>query len=189
MTSNFPSRRFDIRDYGMVFAGVQKNLGPAGATVVIVDEALVKPNPTMTTIGNYDIQIQKDSLYNTGPTFPIYVVKEVAKFLLDTGGIDAWETMNQEKADMVYNVIDDSNGFYVNEVKPDCRSRLNVPFRVGHNQALETLFLAEAAEWKLVDLAGYGGVGIRASIYNGVPYKGVERLRDFMKWFQVRYQK
>ena len=114
-------------------------------------------------------------------------MKEYTKFLLDTGGMPAWEQMTKEKAEMIYNVIDESKGFYTNEIYPKHRSRLNIPFRVMYDKGLEFMFLREARDQNMIDLEGYKGNGIRASIYNGVPYKGVEKLRDFMVWFQQKY--
>jgi len=121
------------------------------------------------------------------------MMKEYAKFLIDTGGMDVWEKMNKEKAEMIYKVIDESKGFYINEVDKSCRSRMNIPFRCLKDIGLEHLFLREAERRKLVGLRSSNFIqmiypGIRASLYNGVPYLGVVRLRDFMVWFKKHFR-
>jgi len=187
MTSNIATRTFNMKKFGIVFASAQKNIGPAGVTIVIVKKDIIKERNDIPEVANYRKLIEKNSLLNTGPTFPIFIVKEFTKFLVQTGGIKAWENMNQEKAQMLYEIIDESKGFYTNKVFAPHRSRMNVTFRCRKDPGMEFLFLREAENFCLVDLKGYSGIGIRASIYNGVAFNAVKRLANFMIWFKKNY--
>jgi phosphoserine aminotransferase len=187
-SSDFLSRPIPIAKYGLVYACAQKNAGPAGVTIVIIREDLLQRSvSSLPGYLNYDNHAREDSLYNTPPTFAIYVADLVAKWLLDeVGGLAAMHQINQRKAQLLYDVIDVSDGFYQGHAALDCRSCMNVTFRL-QSDALQSAFLQEAQRQDLVALKGHRSVGgIRASIYNAMPVEGVERLRDHMQEFLRR---
>ncbi len=181
-SSDFLSRPLDIGRYGLIYACAQKNAGPAGVTIVIIREDLLeRSTDALPGYLNYATHAQHNSMYNTPPTFAVYLVGLVAKWLLDDiGGLEAMHEVNQRKAATLYEAIDASGGFYRGHSRKECRSLMNVTFRLP-SEELETAFLAEAAKRGLTALKGHRSVGgIRASIYNAMPVEGVEALRDLM---------
>ncbi len=183
MSSDILSRPVDISRFGIIFAGAQKNLGPAGVTVVIIREDLLARTPDATpTILRYKTHADQGSLFNTPPCFAIYVVGEVLKWLLDQGGVAAIHQQNREKAALLYQVIDGSD-YYRGHAEVGSRSLMNIPFNLPTPE-LERKFLAEAAAAGLAGLKGHRSIGgCRASIYNAFPYAGVVRLTQFMASF------
>ena len=189
MSSDILSKRVDISKFGMIYAGAQKNLGPSGVTVVIVRKDLLeKANPDIPTILNYTTHSKNNSLYNTPPTFGIYMLGEVLKWVEEQGGLGAIEKRNEEKAALIYDVIDNSNGFYTGHATPESRSLMNITFRVA-DEVLEKQFLAEAKDAGFVGLDGHRSVGgCRASAYNAVPVATCQALAEFMIEFQSNNQ-
>ena len=190
MSSNFMSRHVDVSKYAVIYAGVQKNLGPAGNTVVIVDEKyLGKSEHPMTPIYcSWKTASDAGSMYNTPSCFSIYVMGLYLKYTKEKGGLQYWEDLSAKKSNLIYNLIDSSDGFYGAPVEKSCRSRMNIPFIIdGGNEALEKKFLDEATAAGLINLAGHRSVGgLRASVYNGMPIEGVESLAAFMTDFQEK---
>ena len=187
-SSDFLSRPVDIRKYGIFYACAQKNAGPSGVTVVIIrKELLQRSSDKLPGYMNYQIHAEAQSLWNTAPTFPIYVMMLVTKWLItDIGGLEKMEAQNRAKAKMLYEVIDQSNGFYTGHAQPQCRSMMNVSFRLPSDE-LASKFVKQAEDRGMTDLKGHRSVGgIRASIYNAMPVAGVETLRDFMIDFRDR---
>ncbi|MDS4028793.1 MAG: 3-phosphoserine/phosphohydroxythreonine transaminase [Candidatus Contendobacter sp.] len=185
-SSTLLSRPLDVSKFGVIYAGAQKNIGPAGLTIVIVREDLmsqiVAGTPTML---DYAAMAKEGSMYNTPPTYAWYIAGLVFQWLKARGGLTAMAERNQAKAELLYKAIDES-GFYKNPVDPAYRSWMNVPFTLA-DEALDKLFLAEAKSAGLLTLAGHRSVGgMRASIYNAVPLEGVRALVDFMADFQKR---
>nr|VFJ48847.1 MAG: phosphoserine aminotransferase apoenzyme [Candidatus Kentron sp. FW]VFJ57069.1 MAG: phosphoserine aminotransferase apoenzyme [Candidatus Kentron sp. FW] len=187
MSSNILSRPIDVDRFGIIYAGAQKNIGPAGLTVVIVREELVgKPMDHTPTVIDYETQIEAGSMSNTPPTFAWYMAGLVFEWLIDEGGLTVMAERNQRKADKLYGTIDNS-GFYTNPVDPKCRSRMNIPFTLADDK-LDNTFLSEAAAIGLKSLKGHRSVGgMRASIYNAMPEAGVDKLVEFMKEFERKY--
>ncbi|MFZ7230777.1 3-phosphoserine/phosphohydroxythreonine transaminase [Avibacterium avium] len=183
MSSNILSREVDINQFGIIYAGAQKNLGPAGITIVIVHEDLIgKARKTTPSIWNYEVQANSDSMINTPPTFAWYLCSLVFKYLLERGGVKAAEKRNQEKAQLLYDYLDQSD-FYHNSVAKNNRSLMNVTFSTG-NDELNVKFVGEAAEAGLQALKGHKVIGgMRASIYNAMPIEGVKALIAFMEKF------
>lgn len=187
-SSDFLHRQIDINKYGLMYACAQKNAGPAGVTVVIIRRDLLqRGSDSLPGYLNYNNHAQADSEWNTPPTFAIWVLGKVAKWLRDdVGGLAAMESVNRAKAKLLYDAIDQSGGFYTGHAKPDCRSLMNATFTLP-NDDLQSAFLAEAAENNLVSLKGHRSVGgIRASIYNAMPTEGVETLANFMSQFATK---
>ncbi len=184
MSSDILSRKVDINKFSMIYAGAQKNLGPAGVTVVIIKDDLVNSCPDdIPVYFNYKTHADKDSLYNTPPCFPIYIVMLVLEWIEKSGGLDKIEKINEEKGGMLYDTIDKYPDFYKGTAEKDSRSLMNVTFRLP-NEELEKKFIEEASSKEMVGLKGHRSVGgIRASIYNALPVEGVEKLCDFMKSF------
>jgi phosphoserine aminotransferase len=188
MSSNFMSRPIEISKHAAIYAGLQKNAGPAGMCVNIVSPAFcdgsreLKINPTYTS---WKTCAEADSMYNTPACFTIYVMGEYLKYTKEKGGVTYWNEMADKKSGLLYETIDGSDGFYSAPVAKDCRSRMNVPFIIkGDDAALTKTFLEEAKKQQLYTLAGHRSVGgCRASIYNGMPMEGVEKLAAFMKAF------
>ncbi|URL02621.1 3-phosphoserine/phosphohydroxythreonine transaminase [Avibacterium sp. 20-126] len=183
MSSNILSREVDINQFGIIYAGAQKNLGPAGITIVIVREDLIgKAREATPSIWNYAVQANSDSMINTPPTFAWYLCSLVFKYLLAKGGVKAAEKRNQEKAQLLYDYLDQSD-FYHNSVAKNNRSLMNVTFSTG-NDELNMKFVTEAAEVGLQALKGHKVIGgMRASIYNAMPIEGVKALIAFMEKF------
>jgi phosphoserine aminotransferase len=185
MSSDIFSYPFDVSKFGLIYAGAQKNLGPAGVTIVIIREDLLeRSQDTLHTMLNYKIHAENNSLYNTPPVFGIYIIGLVAKWLLNLGGLEAIAKINDEKAKLIYDAIDNSNGFYRGHAEKDSRSKMNITFRLP-SEELEKKFVKEATEKGLVGLKGHRSVGgLRASVYNAFPVEGAKALVDFMKDFQ-----
>jgi phosphoserine aminotransferase len=185
MSSNLLSRPLDVSRLGLIYAGAQKNIGPAGLALVIVREDLVGiGEPAPPAMLDYATHAKARSMYNTPPTFAVYVAGLVFQWLLENGGLDAAEERNVAKAKLLYDFIDSSE-FYLNPVEVADRSRMNVPFRLA-DSALEADFLAGAAKNDLVELKGHRSVGgMRASLYNAMPIEGVQALVDYMADFAV----
>ena len=185
MSSCILSEEIDVKKFGLIYAGAQKNIAPAGVTIVIVRKDLLgSALPICPVMLNYAVQDKNDSLYNTPPCFPIYVSMLVFRWLKELGGVKAIQKINEEKAGMLYDFIDNSS-FYTNNVVKKDRSIMNVPF-VTPNADLDAQFVAEATKQGLVSLKGHRLVGgMRASIYNAMPKEGVVKLIDFMKKFEL----
>jgi phosphoserine aminotransferase len=180
MSSDILSRPIDVSKFGLIYAGAQKNLGPSGVTVVIVREDLVEPNEHIPTMLRYSTHLDNDSLYNTPPVYSVYMVNLVLNWIKDNGGLAAMEKRNQEKAQLIYDVIDQSGGFYRGVARPEYRSPMNITFRL-ENEELEKLFIKQSQEQGFVGLKGHRSVGgLRASTYNAVPYESCAALRQFM---------
>lgn len=188
MSSNFCSKPVDVSKFALIYAGAQKNIGPSGVTIVIVRKDLLgAAQPITPVMLDYKIHADNNSLYNTPPCFAIYVCGLVFSDLLANGGLEGAEKRNLEKAKILYDAIDESNGFYKCPVEKSVRSLMNVPFTM-ENPELEAKFIKTAAEQGMVQLKGHRSVGgIRASIYNAMPKAGVERLVALMRDFQARH--
>lgn len=187
MSSDFMSRRVDVSKFGVIYAGAQKNLGPAGVTVVIIRKDLLEGIPSnIPTMLRYDIHAKNDSLYNTPPCFSVYIVNLVLHWLKNNGGLAAAEKRNTEKASLIYDTIDNSGGFYRGHALKDSRSLMNITFRLP-NEELEKTFAAEAIKQGMIGLKGHRSVGgLRASVYNAMSREGCMALADFMKAFQSK---
>lgn len=185
MSSCILSEDIDVKNFGLIYAGAQKNIAPAGLTIVIVKKELLgKAKDICPTMLRYDIQDKNDSLYNTPPCFPIYMSLLVFRWLKAMGGVKVIQKVNEEKAKMLYDFIDNSS-FYKNKVAVKDRSIMNVPF-VSPSEELDAKFIAEASKNGLVSLKGHRITGgMRASIYNAMPVDGVKKLIDFMKKFEL----
>ena len=186
MSSDIFSRPFDVARHALIYAGAQKNLAPAGVTLAIVRDDMLKRSPsTLHTMLNYAVHAENQSLYNTPPVFPIYVMRLVMTWLLKNGGLEAVDAVNARKAGKLYAEID-RTGFYRGHAHADCRSRMNVTFRLP-GEELEKKFAKEATAAGLDGLKGHRSVGgMRASIYNAFPEAGVDALVDFMRQFEQR---
>ena len=185
-SSDFLSRPLPIEKYGLLYAGAQKNVGPSGMAVVIIREDLLERTPDgLPVLLDYKVMAENDSLYNTPPSFGIYMVALVVEWLMqEIGGLDKMATLNKAKAEMLYGVIDGSGGYYRGHAQAESRSRMNVSFRLP-NEELEAAFIKQATEADLHGLKGHRSVGgCRASIYNAMPVEGVQALCDFMQAFQ-----
>lgn len=185
MSSDILSRPVDVTKYGLIFAGAQKNLGPAGVTVVIIREDLLARTPDKTpTMLSYATHADKGSMFNTPPCFSIYVVGEVLKWLKKQGGVAAIEKINKAKAQLLYDAIDSGN-YYRGHAEKDSRSLMNISFNLPTPE-LEAKFIAEATQVGLNGLKGHRSIGgCRASIYNAFPQEGVVKLVEFMKAFEA----
>jgi phosphoserine aminotransferase len=183
-SSSLLSQPLDVSKFGLIYAGAQKNIGPAGVVVVIVREDLIgEVLPGTPTMLDYKVAADNGSMYNTPPTFSWYLAGLVFKWLKHIGGLGKMAEINQRKAGILYSAIDESDGFYHNPVMKPYRSIMNVPFTLV-DPSLEKTFLRDAEARGLLNLAGHRSVGgMRASIYNAVPEEGVEALVDFMKDF------
>ncbi len=186
MSSNILSRKINVADYGVIYGGAQKNIGPAGLTIVIVREDLLGfASPLCPSAFNWKIVAEHGSMYNTPPTYAIYIAGLVFKWLKQRGGIDAMEKINISKAALLYDFIDGSS-LYENRVQRECRSRMNVPFFL-RDESLNAEFLQATKERGLIQLKGHSSVGgMRASIYNAMPLEGVQALVNFMREFEGR---
>ncbi len=188
-SSNILSRPIDVAAHGLLYAGAQKNIGPAGLCVVIVREDLLAPSRAVPSpLLEYAIEARENSMLNTPPTFAWYLAGLVFRWLKAEGGVAAIAARNEEKARRLYAAIDGSGGFYRNEVALRARSRMNVPFLL-QDPRLDEVFLAEAGEAGLLNLKGHrlAGGGMRASLYNAMPLEGVQALVDFMGDFARRH--
>jgi phosphoserine aminotransferase len=186
-SSHVASRPVDWSRVGLAFAGAQKNLGPAGLTLVVVREDLLgSALPICPSAFNYQTVADNHSMFNTPPTFAIYIAGLIFKWLKRQGGITAMEQRNQAKAKLLYEAIDTS-AFYFNRVQPHCRSRMNVPFYL-RDESRNDAFLAGAKAANLLQLKGHKSVGgMRASIYNAMPLQGVQALVEYMREFEQKH--
>ena len=184
MSSHILSRPVDISQFGVIYAGAQKNIGPAGLTIVIVrDDLLEVASPLTPSVFNWKTQAENQSMINTPTTYSIYVAGLVFEWLIELGGLPAIEKQNIKKAELLYNYIDSSD-FYSNPIDIKNRSRMNVPFRIL-NEDLHASFVTGAENLGMIGLKGHRLVGgIRASIYNAMPIEGVQALVDYMKDFE-----
>lgn len=188
-SSDFLSRPMEVRRYGLIYAGAQKNVGPAGVTIVIIRQDLLEQVPDhLPTMLNYKVHAEHHSLYNTPPVFAIYIVMLVTRWLRESiGGLEAMHRLNQQKAQILYDVIDRSEGFYRGHAQPDSRSLMNVTWRLP-SEELEAAFVQQAKAEGLHELKGHRSVGgIRASIYNAMPIEGVRALAQFMEHFLQKH--
>ena len=188
-SSDFLSRPLPVADHGLLYAGAQKNAGPAGVTIVIVREALLERAPQdLHTMLDYRIHAQNNSMYNTPPVFAIYLLLLVTDWLREEiGGLQKMAALNTRKAGLLYAAIDASAGFYRGHARTDSRSQMNVTFRMPSEQ-LERDFLAQAAARGLHGLEGHRSVGgVRASLYNAMSLAGAQALRDFMVEFCAQH--
>ena len=185
-SSDILSRELDVNKYGLIYAGAQKNMGPSGVTLVILRDDLLQRIPdNLATMLDYRVHVENKSLYNTPNTWGIYIMGLVCKWLQDQGGLAGMERQNDEKARLIYDAID-ATDFYRGHADADCRSTMNVTFRLPAEE-LDKKFVAEATAQGLDGLKGHRSVGgIRASIYNAFPRAGVEALVSFMKDFERR---
>ncbi len=186
MSSDILSQPVNVSDYGMIYFGVQKNVGPAGVVIAIIREDLIRDdvNPATPTMLKYKTQADNDSLYNTPPCYGIYVCGLVFKWVKEMGGLEAMKAHNEKKAAILYDFVDSSKMFKGTVEKKD-RSLMNVPFVTG-NDDLDAKFVKEATAAGFVNLKGHRSVGgMRASIYNAMPIEGVEKLVQFMKDFEA----
>lgn len=184
-SSDFMCRPLDINKYGLLYACAQKNAGPAGVTVVVIRKDLLdRADSNIPGYLNYKNHADNDSEWNTPPTFAIYVLGKVARWIQqDIGGLEAMEVFNREKASLLYNAIDNSSGFYTGHATTECRSLMNATFNLP-NDDLQAKFIAEAGAQNLAALKGHRSVGgIRASVYNAMPMEGAAALASFMNDF------
>jgi phosphoserine aminotransferase len=186
-SSDIFSKVIDVSKYGVIYAGAQKNLGPAGVTLVIIrDDMLSRCQDSLHTMLNYKTHAENNSLYNTPPVFAIYVVGLVLKWLINNGGLNAMVKLNEGKAKLLYDCIDNSGGYYRGHADQDSRSKMNIPFRLPSEEH-EKKFIKDSADADFIGLKGHRSVGgLRASIYNAFPLKGVKDLVEFMKEFQKK---
>jgi phosphoserine aminotransferase len=187
MSSHLLSRVIDVSKYGVIYGGAQKNIGPAGLTLVIVREDLLdRALPITPSVFHWKEQAEADSMLNTPPTYAVYVAGLVFEWLLAKGGVAAIEQENLAKARLLYDYLDQTD-FYTNPVRKEDRSRMNVPFKLRY-ESLDEPFLRGAKELGMVQLKGHRSVGgMRASLYNAMPLAGVQTLVDYMKAFERRH--
>lgn len=187
MSSDYMSRPVPWDKFDLIYGGAQKNLGPAGLTVIFIRRSILENcNPNLARYLKYPEQVDKDSMLNTPPVFAIYMLGKVLAWMQQAGGVRAMETAAAHKSALLYDTIDTSANYYRCPVEPRCRSQMNVVFRLPSEDA-EARFLNEAADADLVNLKGHRSVGgVRASIYNAMPEAGVQALADFMREFQRR---
>ncbi|MBR3747825.1 MAG: 3-phosphoserine/phosphohydroxythreonine transaminase [Selenomonadaceae bacterium] len=185
MSSDMLSRPVDFKKFSLIYAGVQKNLGPAGVVIVVAKKSFIEKSlDILPTMLRYDTFYKKNSLYNTPPAFAIYIVGKVVTWIKNCGGLEEMARRNKIKAKLLYDAIDNSDGFYRGHAEKDSRSFMNVTFRLP-NEELEKKFVAEALEKNLSGVKGHRSVGgMRASIYNAMPIEGAEALSDFMDKFR-----
>ncbi|QHT63829.1 3-phosphoserine/phosphohydroxythreonine transaminase [Paenibacillus lycopersici] len=187
MSSDILSRSVDVGKFGLIYAGAQKNLGPSGVTIVIAREDLVAESPkTIPTMLRYDTHVKNNSLYNTPPSFSIYLVGLMLKWVKERGGVAALEQFNRDKTKLIYDAIDTSGGFYRGFADMGSRSLMNITFRLA-TEELEKQFVKESEQAGFVGLKGHRSVGgLRASTYNAVPMESCKALAEFMAEFMKR---
>ena len=188
MSSDIMARPIDAEKFSLIYAGAQKNLGPAGVTVVIIKkDFLDTAQEVNATMLKYATHAEKNSLYNTPPCFSIYMVNLVCQWILEQGGLKAMEAKNRRKAQYLYDAIDQSNGYYIGHAEKDSRSLMNVTFTMA-NSDLEKEFVAEGEAQGFIGIKGHRSVGgLRASIYNAMPEEGAKALAQFMADFQAKH--
>jgi phosphoserine aminotransferase len=186
-SSDILHKKIDVSKYALIYAGAQKNIGPSGVTLVIIRKDLLeRSSDSLHTMLNYKTHVENNSLYNTPNTFGIYIIALVAKWLKSLGGLDGMYKINKEKADLLYKCIDNSGGFYKGHADKDSRSLMNITFNLA-TEELEKKLVSEATAAGFDGLKGHRSVGgLRASIYNAFPKKGIEDLVSFMKDFQQK---
>jgi len=194
MSSNFCSRPIDVSKHAYIYAGIQKNLGPAGMSVGFLNPEFASGKHELKicpTYCSFKTCADNGSMYNTPACFTMYAMGEYLKYTKKVGGLAHWAELSNKKSGLIYDAISDSDGFYKCPIEKGARSRMNIPFTImGGNEELEKKFLEGAKKEKLYTLAGHRSVGgCRASLYNGMPVEGVEKLRDFMKSFQDENRK
>jgi phosphoserine aminotransferase len=189
MSSSILSRPIDVSRYGLIYGGAQKNIGPAGLTIVIVrDDLIGDALPITPTAFDYKLQADNDSMYNTPPTYAVYIAGLVFQWIKAQGGLAAMEAQNRAKAALLYDYLDATPKFYVNPVAREDRSLMNVPFML-RDQALDGEFLKGAEARGMLQLKGHRSVGgMRASIYNAMPMQGVQALVSYMKEFEASHR-
>jgi phosphoserine aminotransferase len=189
LSSCIISEPIDVTKFGVIYAGAQKNMAPAGMTLVIVRKDLLgKARPSTPSMLDWNIMAENGSMYNTPPCYTIYMAGLVYEWIESLGGLEVMKEMNEKKAALLYNYLD-SQSYYIAPVRPDCRSMMNVTFVTG-NADLDKKFASEAEKAGLKNLKGHRVVGgMRASIYNAMPYEGVEKLVEFMKDFAEKNPK
>ena len=187
MSSHILSRPVEVAKYGLIYAGAQKNIGPAGLTIVIVrDDLIGQPHPLLPSAFDYKQQAENDSMLNTPPTYAIYIAGLVFEWLKSRGGLTAMAEHNRRKAALFYDFLD-STAFYRSPVQPDSRSLMNVPFKLA-DESLDGAFLKGAEARGMLQLKGHRSVGgMRASIYNAMPIEGVQALVGYMKDFEKQH--
>jgi phosphoserine aminotransferase len=187
MSSDIAGRRIPTEKFELIYAGAQKNLGPAGVTLVIVSSAMLeRARSGLPAYLSYATHVEKNSLYNTPPVFSVYAMNKMLHWLKEQGGIQAAEKRNEEKARLIYQAIESSGGFFVSPVDRSYRSTMNVVFRLP-SEELETLFVQEAEAAGMLGLKGHRSVGgIRASLYNAMPLEGAQTLAEFMRDFSAK---
>lgn len=185
MSSDILSRRVNVADFDLIYAGAQKNLGPAGVVIVIIKkEFLATAKTELPTMLKYATFAEKDSLYNTPPVFCIYMVNKTLHWIKAQGGVEAIAKQNEAKANLIYDVIDSSNGFYKGHADKEFRSKMNITFNLATAE-MEKDFIAKGKEAGFVGIAGHRSVGgCRASTYNAVPVEACAALAEFMKQYQ-----
>jgi len=184
MSSDILSRQVNISDFDMIYAGAQKNAGPSGVTIVIIKKTFLESSACKSAYLNYKTHSKENSLYNTPCTFATYVMGEVFKWIKSIGGLDEVEKRNREKAKLLYDCIENSNGFYRAPVEKNDRSWMNVPYKLP-TEELEAKFLKEASLKRFFGLKGHRSIGgVRASLYNACPLESVQALVSFMKEFK-----
>jgi len=185
MSSDIASRRRDFTKFSLIYAGAQKNLGPAGVTIVIIrDDLLARCPENLSTMFTYTTHAKENSLYNTPPVFAVYIVKMVLEWMKEQGGLNAVEKSNFAKKERIYQMMDLSSEYYRGTVDPDSRSWMNITMRLP-SEELEKKFLAEAKAAGFIGLKGHRSVGgIRVSLYNAMPLEGAEKLAEFMEKFR-----
>ncbi|SFB95644.1 phosphoserine aminotransferase apoenzyme [Bacillus sp. OV322] len=189
MSSDILSKEIEVDKFGLIYAGAQKNLGPSGVTAVIIRKDLIHESSHIPSMLSYYIHAKNNSLYNTPPTFAIYLLSLVLEWVKDKGGLKKIEAINTKKANLIYKAIDESDGFYKGHARSGSRSNMNITFTLPEEDA-EKQFLKQAAEAGFTGLNGHRSIGgCRASIYNAVPYSHCEQLFDFMKAFKNTYKK
>lgn len=185
MSSNILSNDYQVEDFAMIYAGAQKNIGPAGLTVVIIREDFLNDTPIFSPMLDYAVQAKNESMYNTPPTFAIYMAGLVFEWLKEQGGVPAILKKNQEKANVLYDALEASN-LFSSPVDPASRSLTNIPFVTG-DDAIDKLFVKEATAAGFENLKGHRSVGgMRASLYNAFPLEGVQALVEFMHTFEQK---
>lgn len=188
MSSNFMSKPIDVNKYSMIYAGAQKNVGPAGCAVVIIKkDFLATAKEGLPSMLDYNVHAKAGSMYNTPPTFTIYMIGLVLKWIEDMGGLEKLAVNNQVKAKYIYDAIDNSHGFYKGTVVPEDRSLMNITFRMP-TEELEALFISEAKKAGMIGLKGHRSVGgCRASTYNSLPLPAAHALAEFMQDFVKKH--
>lgn len=183
MSSNIMSEKFDVSEYGMIYAGAQKNIGPAGVVIVIIREDLLGLVSGLPTMLDYKTHADNGSMFNTPPTYGIYIAKLVFDHMLELGGIEYFEALNRKKAAIIYDAIDSSKLFKAHVKDKNDRSLMNIPF-FTEKEELNEKFLKQASAQGLVTLKGHRSIGgMRASVYNAMPIEGCQKLADFIRQF------